>query len=163
MEYPYQRVSALPPAAEDQGHYQQAYRSDQTKRRDQHRNDQCSADSNGEQFFLLWLFRFRLWFQMRFFKQAHAVSPFCRWIFCCADNLEYWQRLDSIVNYYYTYSNNKINIGAAVYEDYQRVSHGIKNFFKSCLVKWLLSEEEGRETETLFLLSVYTASWSSVP
>ena len=61
------------------------------------------------------------------------------------------------------YANNKINIGAAVYEDYQRVSHGIKNFFKSCLVKWLLSEEEGRETETLFLLSVYTASWSSVP
>lgn len=32
MEYPYQRVSALPPAAENQGHYQQAYRSDQTKR-----------------------------------------------------------------------------------------------------------------------------------
>lgn len=38
-----------------------------------------------------------------------------------------------------------------------------RNFFKSCLVKWLLSEEEGRETETLCLLSVYTASWSSVP
>lgn len=50
--------------------------------------------------------------------------------FLRADNLEYWQRLDSIVNYYYTYSNNKINIGAAVYEDYQRVSHGIKNFFQ---------------------------------
>ena len=38
----------------------------------------------------------------------------------------------------------------------------LKNF-KSYPLKTLLSEEEGRETETLCLLSVYTASWSSVP
>lgn len=33
-----------------------------------------------------------------------------------------------------------------------------RNFFKSCLVKWALSEEEGRETETLYLLSACAAS-----
>ena len=38
----------------------------------------------------------------------------------------------------------------------------LKNF-KSYPLKMLLSEEEGRETETLCLLSAYTASWSSVP
>ena len=38
----------------------------------------------------------------------------------------------------------------------------LKNF-KSYPLKMLLSEEEGRETETLCLLSVYAASWSSEP
>ena len=42
-------------------------------------------------------------------------------------------------------------------------SQNIFKNFKSYPLKMLLSEEEGRETETLCLLSVYAASWSSEP
>ena len=52
------------------------------------------------------------------------MSPFCRWIFCYTDAFSIGQQLGIIINYYYTYSNNKINVNAVVCKEFLPVLHG---------------------------------------